>query len=123
MQLDEGSRFAQKNAFAASYTVQSGDTLLAIGVKLGIDWEDLAVTNNLTEDSYLQIGDQLKVPSAAPTLMSLQAADANGVEISGVRVGYVRRLHRQCQVRRCCRVRQQSHPPHPDPATPSTALP
>ena len=84
---DEGSRFAQKNAFAASYTVQSGDTLLAIGVKLGIDWEDLAATNNLTEDSYLQIGDQLKVPSAAPTLMSLQAADANGVEISGDKGG------------------------------------
>ena len=80
---DEGSRFAQKNAFAASYTVQSGDTLLAIGIKLGIDWEELAAANDLTEDSFLQIGDQLKVPTAAPTLMSLQAADANGVEISG----------------------------------------
>jgi LysM repeat protein/uncharacterized protein YkwD len=78
---DEGTRFAQKNAFAASYTVQSGDTLLAIGIKLGIDWEDLAAANDLTEDSFLQIGDQLKVPAAAPTLMSLQAADANGVEI------------------------------------------
>ncbi len=84
---DEGSRFAQKNAFAASYTVQSGDTLLAIGIKLGIDWEDLAAANDLTEDSFLQIGDQLKVPAAAPTLMSLQAADANGVEISGDKGG------------------------------------
>ena len=82
---DEGTRFAQKNAFAASYTVQSGDTLLAIGIKLGIDWEDLAAANNLTEDSFLQIGDQLKVPEAAPTLMSLQAADANGVEISSAK--------------------------------------
>ena len=78
---DEGARFAQKNAFAAAYTVQSGDTLLAIGIKLGIDWEDLAAANDLTEDSFLQIGDQLKVPSSAPTLMSLQAADANGVEV------------------------------------------
>ena len=78
---DEGTRFAQKNAFAAAYTVQSGDTLLAIGIKLGIDWEDLAAANDLTEDSFLQIGDQLKVPSSAPTLMSLQAADANGVEV------------------------------------------
>ncbi len=54
---------------------------MAIGIKLGIDWEDLAAANDLTEDSFLQIGDQLKVPAAAPTLMSLQAADANGVEI------------------------------------------
>ena len=121
---DEGSRFAQKNAFAASYTVQSGDTLLAIGIKLGIDWEDLAAANNLTEDSFLQIGDQLKVPTAAPTLMSLQAADANGVEISGDKGGDKSGgFTANAKSGDAARVRQQAHPPRPDRATPSTASP
>jgi LysM repeat protein len=69
---DEGTRFAQKSAAAATYTVKSGDTLLAIAIKLDIEWEELANANDLTEDSFLQIGQELKVPGAAPTLMSLK---------------------------------------------------
>jgi LysM repeat protein len=71
---DEGSRFTQKNAGSASYTVESGDTLLGIAIKLDIEWEELAAANDLTEDTFLQIGQQLDVPAGA-TLMSAAPAD------------------------------------------------
>ncbi len=86
---DEGMRFAQKNAAsasdsapdAASYTVQSGDTLLGIAIKLDIEWEELAAANDLTEDTFLQIGQQLDVPAGA-TLMSAKPADTPTNETS-----------------------------------------
>jgi LysM repeat protein len=72
---DEGVRFVQKSASTAAYTVKSGDTLLAIAIELEVDWEELAAANDLNEDSFLQIGQQLKVP-AVPTLMSARSAGA-----------------------------------------------
>lgn len=63
---DEGARFTQKSAAApATYTVKSGDTLLAIAIRQDISWQELAEINDLDEDSFLQIGQQLKLPGAS----------------------------------------------------------
>lgn len=45
------------------YTVQPGDTLLGIAIRYGLDWQDIAIANNLGEDDLLQIGQVLHVPS------------------------------------------------------------
>jgi LysM repeat protein len=79
---DEGIRFAQKSAAtpaagSTSYTVKSGDTLLGIALSLDIAWEDLAAANDLTEDTFLQIGQELAVPGAEPTLMSAKTSGAS----------------------------------------------
>ncbi len=64
-----------------NYTVKSGDTLLGIALSLGTEWEDLAAANDLTEDSYLQIGQDLRLPGAGPvqaTGSETKAKDAGG---------------------------------------------
>jgi LysM repeat protein len=49
------------------YNVQSGDTLLAIGLRYGLPWERIAEANGLDETSLLQIGQVVRVPgSGAP---------------------------------------------------------
>ena len=45
------------------YTVVPGDTLLGIAIRHGLDWQDIAVANNLSEDDLLQIGETLRLPS------------------------------------------------------------
>ncbi len=45
------------------YTIVSGDTLLGIAIRHGLDWQDIAIANNLSEDDLLQIGDTLRLPS------------------------------------------------------------
>ena len=45
------------------YTVAAGDTLLGIALRFGLEWQTLAVANELTEHSILQIGDVLTIPS------------------------------------------------------------
>ncbi len=44
------------------YTVQSGDTLLSIGLRYGIEWPMIAGANGLNEFSLLQIGQTLRIP-------------------------------------------------------------
>jgi LysM repeat protein len=87
---DEGARFVQANAprteqadTGERYTVESGDTLLAIAYKLDIEWEELAAANDLDEDSFLQIGQELKVPGGEPQLMSAKAQETSGTGSSG----------------------------------------
>jgi len=46
------------------YTIQAGDTLLAIGLRYGLPWERLADENALTERSLLQIGQVIHVPGS-----------------------------------------------------------
>ena len=46
------------------YTVQGGDTLLAIGLRYGLPWERIAEANGLNETSLLQIGQVLRVPGS-----------------------------------------------------------
>ncbi len=45
------------------YTVQEGDTLLAIAIKYGVTVEALAQANDLKEPYALQIGQELVIPS------------------------------------------------------------
>lgn len=53
-------------AFANSetYTVQSGDSLIKIGAKLGINWRDLAKYNNIEDVSKIYIGEVLRLEPA-----------------------------------------------------------
>ncbi len=44
------------------YTIQSGDTLLGIAIRLGVDYDDLVDLNNITEPNKLKIDQVLKVP-------------------------------------------------------------
>lgn len=53
-------------ATAGEYTVQAGDSLAAIGEKLGIPWETIAALNKLTPYSMIQPGDKLRVPTMTP---------------------------------------------------------
>lgn len=48
------------------YTVRSGDTLLAIGLRYAMPWERIADANGLNERSLLQIGQVIRVPGSGP---------------------------------------------------------
>jgi lysozyme len=50
------------------YTVRSGDTLLAIGLRYGLPWERVAEANGLSERSILQIGQGLRIPGSGPVV-------------------------------------------------------
>lgn len=52
-------------AGGTEYTVQSGDTLMAIGLRFGIEWQDIAVANSLGEYDILNIGRKLHIPGIA----------------------------------------------------------
>lgn len=49
-----------------TYIVQNGDTLLAIALRFQQDWETVAAANELQENSLLQIGQSLIIPTSAP---------------------------------------------------------
>ena len=44
------------------YTVQKGDILWDLAIKFGIPFSELLSVNNLTESSYMNIGDKLTIP-------------------------------------------------------------
>ena len=46
------------------YSVQGGDTLLAIGLRYGLPWERIAEANGLNEGSLLQIGQSIRIPGS-----------------------------------------------------------
>lgn len=45
-----------------SYTIEVGDTLYSIGLKLKVNWEDIAQINNLERPYNLKPGEKLKIP-------------------------------------------------------------
>ena len=51
------------------YTVQAGDTLFGIAIRLGVDFDDLVSINNIDDPNVLKIGQVLKIPprKATPT--------------------------------------------------------
>lgn len=49
-------------AGGVDYTVHSGDTLLSIGLRFGIEWPVIATANGLSEYSLLQIGQVIRLP-------------------------------------------------------------
>lgn len=45
-----------------TYTVEEGDTLYAVGQKLGKDWKEIATLNDLEPPYSLNVGQELKLP-------------------------------------------------------------
>ncbi len=54
-----------------SYTVQSGDTLGAIGQRVGVSWKDIANENNIASPYRINIGQVLRVPGSAANYPNL----------------------------------------------------
>jgi LysM repeat protein len=50
---------------ALSYTVQPGDSLLAIAARFGVDADEIAGANGITDPSALFVGQELLIPGAA----------------------------------------------------------
>ncbi len=46
----------------STYTIQTGDTLLSIGLRYGVEWPVIATANGLSEFSLLQIGQTIRLP-------------------------------------------------------------
>ena len=68
---------------SAAYTVRAGDTLSTIAVRHSVTWQALASANDLTESSYLQIGQELSIPGAATEPLRLrQTTGATGGPVS-----------------------------------------
>ena len=64
---------------SAAYTVRAGDTLSGIAARHDVTWQALADANDLTENSYLQIGQTLSIPGAAAEPLRLrQTTGATG---------------------------------------------
>lgn len=59
------------------YTIQGGDTLLGIGLRYGIEWQDIALANSMGESELLQIGRVIHIPGIA-------LADPSSVASGGI---------------------------------------
>lgn len=55
------------NTSVTTYTVQSGDCLSEIGVKLGVNWKEIASLNGIHSPYTIYKGQKLKIPTAAAT--------------------------------------------------------
>ncbi len=55
------------------YTIKGGDTLLAIGLRFGIEWQDIALANNMGEGALLQIGAVIRLPGAGAAVAAAAA--------------------------------------------------
>lgn len=58
----EETSVTEKTTKDTKYTVESGDTLYAIGIKLGVDWNEIAKLNDLEPPYSLSTGQELKIP-------------------------------------------------------------
>lgn len=47
---------------ADSYVVQPGDTLSGIGARLGVDWQEIARVNGVSDPDLIYVGEVLRVP-------------------------------------------------------------
>ena len=68
------------------YTIQGGDTLLGIALRFGLDWQDIALANNMAEDELLQIGRTIRLPIVGGT----GGPAAAGTVVAGKQVHVVR---------------------------------
>jgi len=82
----EGEPAVQPSGEAETYVVQPGDTLSAIGAKLGVTMQELVEANNLSDANNIFSGQRLIVPSAqsAPTATPEQAFGTTGLKIRTV---------------------------------------
>ena len=51
------------NAATRFYVVQRGDTLSAIGQRLGVAWRELATLNRLANPDLIYVGQLVQVPA------------------------------------------------------------
>ena len=66
------------------HAVQPGDTLLSIAIQYNTSWENLAQINGLNQSSLLQIGQQIRLPTAsqsAPASSNDSSANYTGTYI------------------------------------------
>lgn len=81
-------------ATGGEYAVRPGDTLLAIGLRYGVEWQDIAVANDMGENDVLSIGKVLKIPGFETAAPDGVAADGKlytvqvGDTLSGIAVRY-----------------------------------
>ncbi len=69
---------------AGSYTVRSGDTLGGIADHFGVDEDDLAAVNGITNPNRLQVGQQLSIPgNSTGGSRQVAAGSADYVVIAG----------------------------------------
>jgi len=57
------SETTEESGSEQTYKVQAGDTLFEIGLKYGVDWQDILGANDLDEDSVIAPGDELTIPN------------------------------------------------------------
>ncbi len=58
----EETSVTEKTTKETTYTVEAGDTLYAIGIKLGVDWNEIAKINDIEPPYSLSTGQELKIP-------------------------------------------------------------
>jgi TolB protein len=58
------------------YAVQQGDTLLDIALKFGVDVDDLAAKNDITDPGKLSLGQELIIPFTAEQLAAYNGGDS-----------------------------------------------
>jgi len=58
----EETSVENKTTDEKTYKVEAGDTLYAIGIKLGVDWNEIAKINDIEPPYSLSTGQELKIP-------------------------------------------------------------
>ena len=69
------------------YIVQPGDTLLAIALRYGLTWQEIAAHNGLNERSVLQIGQSIRLPYEPESQAAAIGGASEGSQGYTVRTG------------------------------------
>ncbi len=71
-------------AGGSTYTIQTGDTLLSIGLRYGVEWPVIATANGLSEFSLLQIGQTIRLPGVDDVEAAAQTVAASAKQEEAV---------------------------------------
>ncbi|MGL4650367.1 MAG: CAP domain-containing protein, partial [Caldilineaceae bacterium] len=69
------------------YTIRGGDTLLAIGLRYGIEWQDIALANGMGESTMLRIGQVIRLPGTGAEVTAAAADLPSGGKLYTVARG------------------------------------
>jgi LysM repeat protein len=61
-----------------NYVVKSGDSLSAIGARLGVSWTSIAAANNIKPPYVIRPGQRLNIPSTGGTKATKAPVNAGG---------------------------------------------